>query len=218
MKTVLFYQLVLVFSVVAGIGYSQDAITLKQEAADKEIILQSCDGYLKSAVQYSATVGCIEIIGGGLFAIGLSMQNDNESFIAVGFLIGFGGMEMSKFIPVPLTKARRDLDLLRPSWKDSLEYIRIHQKVVAAETLGYTTMALAFAGQALVLAAAFSDQNNSTQTVLLATGITFAIASVGTCIGSTVMAQMARVDLGKSHGSIGLCIGPQGIGAVYKLP
>jgi hypothetical protein len=218
MKRVYFCLRVLIFSVALNNGYSQDVVNQESEATKNEAILESCDGYLKGAVGYNAAVSCIEIIGGGLLGIGVSMVNDNEMPVAIGFLVGFGGMEMSKFVPIPLTKARRNLDLLGPFWKDSLEYARLHHKVVTAESLGYATMTLAFAGQALAFLGVVIDQNSNARTALLACGISCAIASIGTSVGSAVTAQMARVDLRKSAGSIGVGIGPQGIGAVYKFP
>jgi hypothetical protein len=211
------YLLFAGFLMAARCGYSQEADKRDSASINDKLILQSCDGYLKSAFRYSLAVGCIEMIGGALIGIGTALNNDKDILVGVGVAVGFGGMEMSKTIPVPLTKARRVLDRIQPSWKDSLAFIRLRQNVGTAETLGYLTMVLTFAGQGLAIAGGTSS-NENTRTILFASGIVCAVASVGTCFGSAFMTQRARLELGRSFGSIGVGIGPQGIGAVYRLP
>jgi hypothetical protein len=215
MKTMLISLLFLLYAFVPDKGYSQDTVSQKV-LNDRDELLRSCDGYLRGARNYTIAVNAFEIIGGSLFGIGLATEIGGLT--AGGFLLGFGGMEMAKSIPIPLTKARRAFDSSATTWSDSLEFFRLRQKLVTAETLGYATMALTFGGQVLCIAAALSQDNNSSQTFFLVAGIACAIGSLGTSIGTSVMTNVARVELGKSIGSIGVGVGPQGVGAVYRLP
>lgn len=206
--------MVLIFSFDPGKGYSQDTVYQKNVNSRDEL-LRKCDGYLRGARNYTLAVNAFEIIGGSLFGIGLATETGGLT--APGFLLGFGGMEMSKSTPIPLTKARRKLDLSAPLWKDTLDFFQLRQKVRTAETLGYATLVLTFAGQFVVILAALSH-DNSTYTVLMASGIGLTIGSFLTGIATTVMTDLARVELGKSMGSIGVGVGSQGVGAVYKFP
>jgi hypothetical protein len=79
-------------------------------------------------------------------------------------------------------------------------------------------MALTFTGQILIIVAAATDQTIVVQNRLAYSGIAFTVASFGTSIATTLMTVKARIDLGKLRGSIGVAIGPNGIGAVYKFP
>ena len=125
---------------------------------------------------------------------------------------------MSKFSPIPLTKAKRNMILLRSSWADSMEYNQVFHQVVLAETLSYASMALAFGGQALAFLGAVTWKETYLQTALFASAIACTAGSIGTSVGATIATARAKSSFGKHRGSLGLNIGPQGIGAVYRLP
>lgn len=159
MKRLIVCLFVLYCWLIAACGYAQDTINLMAEAAFDQQLLRECDGYLKGAVRYNSVVNAFEIVGGAFSSIGLATESGG--FGAVGFLLGFGGMEMSKSIPIPLTKARRSLDLLTRPWRDSLGYSRLYKSVTTTETLGYATLVLTFAGEILVIAGGVTDQNEA---------------------------------------------------------
>jgi hypothetical protein len=203
-------------------GYAQDTVRRAGNPDSDQLYLASCGQYLRGAATYNTVVNVFEVVGGTMFSFGLFAETSNSAstdyLAGIGFMIGFGGMEMSKFIPVPLTKARRNLDMLTVTLKESPGYAKLYRDVSTAEILGYTTMALAFIAQGSVLAAAIADESNVTQTTLLWAGVGCTIASIGMSIATTVMISRARISLGKTGGSIGVGVVPDGIGAVYKLP
>jgi hypothetical protein len=218
MKKITICLLVLSF-LIAGIhGYMQDTVNPQADSVRNKIIMRSCYSHLRGARTFNTVINCFEIAGASLFSVGLAKEIGGLE--AAGFLVGFGGMEMSKATPVPLTKARRELVMLHTSWKDTLEYNRIYHQVRTAESLSYAAMALVFSGEVLVgLSALFSDHSSiDFQTAILTMGVVCIGVSFGTSVGTTIMTGKAKTGFKKHFGSIGLGIGHQGIGAVYTLP
>lgn len=195
---------------------SQDTLSTQMRAEIRKSDWIELQGNLRGALAYTTVVGCLEIVGGTLFGIGIPTETGGVT--AVGFMLGFGGLEMSKSNPIPLTKAKRALISLRSAWTDPAEYDKIYRQVSTAATLGYTSMALAFTGEALVLLGAMADPDTDSRIFLMAAGFTCAGVSMFATIGAGVMSGVARRTLNGQAGSLNLNFGADGIGAAYRLP
>ena len=110
MKKITFCLLILSFTGVRIHGYSQAKANPRTDTLMEKLIAGSCYSNLRGAQNYNAVVNCFEIVGASL--VGVSLETETGVVTAAGVLLGFGGIEMSKSTPIPLTKARRDLDLL----------------------------------------------------------------------------------------------------------
>jgi len=162
----------------------------------------------------NTVINCLEITGTPFFAAGVIKKSD---VMAVGFLIGFPGMEMSKYTPIPLTKAKKELIRLKPVWKDLASYSLLTQQVSAAKGLSYATMATAFIAEGMFLAGLFSPHPSSTNGWIISSSI-FAGTSFCLAICTNIMTSMAWKTCSKHGNDIGLTLTKDGISAVYHLP
>ena len=61
------------------------------------LLMNSFKRHLKGAMVFNTVINCLEITGTPFFAAGVFKYSD---VMAIGFLIGFPGMEMSKYTPM----------------------------------------------------------------------------------------------------------------------
>jgi hypothetical protein len=212
-KTIVLISILFIgFRITGSSQVSPDSADLKYNGS---MWMHSLRSNLRGAQVFNSVVNCLEIIGYPVFLSGITKYSSTVAF--VGFSIGFPGMEMSKYSPVPLTKARRDLIRLRPFWKDTADYNRLNRQVTAAMRLSYASMALAFGAQAMVMIGIFSQEESASANWIIS-GFVCAGVSLGLSVGTTVVTSVARKTLGKHGGTLGLNMNQNGIGAVYQIP
>ena len=152
-KTLFFIGVLLAGTCMESLGQKErDSILLQNKISP---LMSSLQSNLKGARTFNTVINCLEFIGIPFFVTGLAAQESVPTIIS--FALGFTGMEMSKYSPIPLTKARRDLVLLRPFWKNMDSYNMIYHQVSTAEKLSYASMALAFGAQAMFIIGIISD-------------------------------------------------------------
>ena len=72
------------------------------------LLMNSFKRHLKGAMVLNSVINCLEITGTPFFAAGVIKNSD---VMAIGFLIGFPGMEMSKYTPMSHHQHLRPFDL-----------------------------------------------------------------------------------------------------------
>ena len=212
------FLLSVLFSLTACGAYAQSADTLKPRPFndDEFEFLEKTEGYLRSGFRFTTAVNSMVIIGGGLFCADL-IDGDLGGLGVVGFEIGFGGVEMSKFSPMALVKARRNFSELRQVWPDSVSYASIMSSIQLAENLSKVSVISVFLSEGLIVAG-LMQQDMSLRRLMVGSGFVMGGLALGTSIATTVITQKTRIELGRSSGSIEFGAGTSGIGAFYRLP
>jgi hypothetical protein len=178
--------------------HSQDSIISKSWSSEDSATMGSCYRHLEGAWRFNAAVNALEISGTAL--IGIGMLANTGAPAGLGIIIGLPAMEMAKFTPIPLIKARKELKLLRATGIDPEQIDRVFKPASCAEKLSYSSMALVFGCQLFLGLAAIFDQNKTWQNTLLIAGGTAALASVGTSVSVTLTMKKARIRLGTYGG------------------
>jgi hypothetical protein len=182
----------------------------------EELFLKETEGYLRGSFRFTTAFNVMVLTGAGLIGIDL-LDGKSNALTFVGFEIGFAGVEMSKYSPVALVKARRSFMRLAPTWYDTASYQAVLKRIRLAEHLSKVSVISNFLGEGLILLG-FFQQDEGMFRGLITAGVAFGIVSLGTSIGTTVATQMARVELGKAKGTVTLGAGTSGIGVAYRIP
>jgi hypothetical protein len=212
MKTKTLVLIFLFFTVTVMKSFSQ--MESNDVKNNDSLLMNSFKRHLKGAMVFNTVINCLEITGTPFFAAGVIKNSD---VMAIGFLIGFPGMEMSKYTPIPLTKAKKELIRLKPVWRDPASYSLLTQQVSAAKGLSYATMATAFIAEGMFLAGLFSPHPSTTNGWIVSSSI---CAGTSFCLAicTTVMTSMAWKTYSKHTAAIELSLTDSGIGAIYHLP
>lgn len=202
---------------VSGI-FAQTGDTLHRFSISSQdaFFLNQTEGYLRGSFRFSNTYNIMVLGGIGLMA-GDMIDGEMETLSVVGFEIGFAGVEISKYGPVPLVKARRSFEKLAPVWADTASYQLVLKRIRLAENLSKVSVISTFLGEGLVLLG-FFQEDDKMFSGLIAAGVACGVVALGTSIGTTVATQMARVELGRASGSIAITANASGVGVAYRLP
>jgi len=201
-------------SLSAQAGFRQRLKAKTDSAVEYLLLMNSFQKHLKGARAFNSIINGMELIGYPLFLVGIT--SEYEALTIGGFGIGFSAMEMSKYSPVPLTKARRALLRLRPVWNDADNYNRLLRQVSAAAYLSYASMSFAFIAQGIFAIGVLTPGEYSNGWFI--SSYACAGLSLGLALASTVVTSKA-IRTFRGHGIIlGASISGQGITASLRLP
>jgi hypothetical protein len=174
------------------------------------------DRYLKNALIFNSLTTVIE--GTGLILYGIGYKPDVSPVIAPGLFLSIGGIDLGKFSPLPMVKAKRVIQKGINYTAEDEKYQAALKKINTALALSTVSILTNLAGEVMLVVALFRDPSEPSGRNFAYAGLSLAGVGVITSIASSVMISDARKALNNSAGTVGLNVGKDGLGVVYRLP
>jgi len=215
MKTTCMIPVIIMMA--AGVTLGQPADTAKTNyLGPAELpLLRNTRDLLRHS--YGFTLAVNSMVLGGMAMIGVDLARGEFGAPGfIGFEIGFGGVEMSKYSPIALVRAKQNFRGLRDAWPDTVSYNEISRQICLAATLSEVSMACTFLGEAMIIIGGF--ETGDAGPILICTGVALGGVALGTSIATSVVTRMAQRALNTPAGSITLHAGASGVGVSYRLP
>ena len=174
------------------------------------------DRYLRNALIFNSLTAVVE--GTGLILYGIGYKPDISPVIAPGLFLSIGGIDLGKFSPIPMVKAKREIQKGLNYTAEDEKYQAALKKINTALALSTVSILTNIAGEVMLVVALFRDPSEPSGRNLAYAGLAFAGIGVATSVTSSAMISGARKALNTSAGTVGLSAGKDGLGVAYRLP
>jgi hypothetical protein len=138
--------------------------------------------------------------------------------ILAGIPLAVTGIDMGKYSPIPIVKAKRVLEKGIAAGQDPARYSTAIHKLNAAIALSTISILSNVAAEVLGAIALFRDWDEPEGKALAYGCMVTGGIGIATSVASSVMVSNARKALYMTPSGIGLNSGKNGLGIVYRLP